>query len=1565
MSNSPTADRVISLEVDSPVTLYPDGHAPTLLTADESNAADLVAKAQDALRAFYGSLDKPQRARLDALYGTARVGTGALGQIIDATKARVSQQLASLSAREVNVDDVRIHTARVAHPSLSEPLWAWLSRGTPIQLASPRLTRDANEFVDNSWLTLGGEVFAKQDGSPVTVDEIIGLGRQLDIGQTIARQCEAWAAQRVNAAMIRRESNANFEIALLDALKVGRISTEHYQQLQVSAGLSLAGVFSHGLSVDGQSMHKGNFMLRVQAHDLPAFALKAASDDVIYAATFPEGRLFLPDASVGRTAMQVFTQAFRQDLWDTVHNRAGWSWSLLTPSAQLAVSARIPQRLPHSARYPSTAYWAPDAGVYASKADYERATSDVHFTAPFPLSRSSVVDRLAGVYAALLVGRVKDHFTPNQASSLEHTKRIGLEMLAFVLDTVLIAVPGNVKFPGRALLFKAMFAKQLAIDLPLSLVQSKWDEAAEVMVDFFETVLEMQAGRKAGRLMKSRIDTLNQALLPGRAAGAHVPVSALQRLRSMLPPALRGLDDASLSAMLHQAGIGKPALDAMWQGKTEMDMGLAASAAQTISRALVARTALLLRTPGYTQLPVAVEWPVVGCLARRLDIRISIEDAEGTSIKVFEPETRGQATRDVVLIRHGDWHYGMAEENRDGAMADSLFHFVQLPPASSEAIDNRGAVATALRREVAEQFQHPAGEYLLERAIHHGTRPRAVVPAGEGALLAVSVDGSDSVPEGALQGAAARAISAQCERCVARPGSQANLAKARYQADLAALAGGPGSSGYQSLTHDAQTLYLSGMLGLLKEKGLGQAVAIRIRSGHTSLEAWGDEQAPQVLVLERRGNDGVYTYRGVFNDGDDVLPAADSRMPLSDILLRVMSDTARASLGINIGDAQALNRAVMEKVLADAGRSAALGSLKGVDLLADPELDACQQALTLFEEPGSDGTIVQGGKAWLPWRGGVLEVHQEGPSWRVQGPGTARGPLLHRSYGEWRRLQEPLDVVARLVDGPVAGVAVLARLMAMHVRNPRARIYHDTADTTGGGASYIAFRGLSTTFYRIKPAEAAAQEVELVRPAGTGGGVWLHRLPSGIWGPARTLPGGMNNPDELPWRPWIRPGAQQIPRTLGLEGSVHEATFSLAGGTHKAANRFYPFVRPHRRRTEFDRLFSRAPQDIQRGSDSANIAAKVELFHNQWHLPVDITALRFFRMPGEITSEAKQINGALIADLVLARHAGQPLITRVLEPMSGSGFYSSFVRAAGFRGEVKVNDINPLVSLAQVEIVRQPDRVKHHVNAIKQALVELWQVDNVDCAFDPQTLKIQFPNGAASREFVNSAPVRRFRDDVRHYFYSTVETQYRLIDGGIVIAPDSSFLVDPVNGEAEARAYIAAAFYIMQNNSARHRAPVQVNEMGRLDLPMAIVVRDGNTGSVLLLSSGLSNLDGLNYLSYLHGHERGRTTFSRADGWEMFRVIEGESNLGDLAILSGHFSDVYLDEVQFMRQVEAHVMPFVHNHGRVIITNAYSPYKERAFLALGLRVFVLENRSNGFLLVMNDAVTRDAGLANA
>ncbi|MFP3693390.1 hypothetical protein, partial [Burkholderia sp. SIMBA_048] len=87
-----------------------------LLTAEERNAADLVAKALAVTKTFYGTLNKAQRARLDALYGTPRVGADALMKIVQGVKAQVSAHLTACCGHEVQVDAVRIHTARPEKP---------------------------------------------------------------------------------------------------------------------------------------------------------------------------------------------------------------------------------------------------------------------------------------------------------------------------------------------------------------------------------------------------------------------------------------------------------------------------------------------------------------------------------------------------------------------------------------------------------------------------------------------------------------------------------------------------------------------------------------------------------------------------------------------------------------------------------------------------------------------------------------------------------------------------------------------------------------------------------------------------------------------------------------------------------------------------------------------------------------------------------------------------------------------------------------------------------------------------------------------------------------------------------------------------------------------------------------------------------------------------------------------------------------------------------------------------------------------------------------------------------
>lgn len=1553
------------------ITLYPRGDEPVLLSVDDQQASELVHRALDVMASFYGTLDLPLRERLNTLYSTPRVSTEALSKIVDDTKKQIDVSLTELAGYVVDVDALEIHTARTGKPAASGRLWTWLSQGTPRQLVPPQINRDAYDFVMKSWLTLDGALFTKADGSAVTVNEVIRIGRDLDIGQAIADNCDQWGREVDVAEVIAQEAQANFEITLLNALKTGCITLEQYQQLLGSAGLSVAGY------AGDTSLHYGNQHLRIEGHDVPVFGLRTRKANFIYAATEPEGRLFTADLDRRISATSVFIETFRGDLWSTRQRRDGWSWSLLGPAAQRTVHAKLPQPLPQQSAKdrPVMAHWT-GQGVYASKSDYERKASEVRLTVPYairqsilahalevprPTWKSAFTALLANTRRAFIASQVKEHFTPNLQSSLTHALRIGSEIVAFVLDVLLIAVPGKVKFPGRALLFKVMFLKQLAIDLPTSVAKSKWDEAGEVLVDFFETVLEMGATRKAGMLARSRLDKLNRALLPDRHSGiGHSTDIALTQpvpiLRSMLPPVLKVLKDADLSEILRQSGVSGSELGAMRADRTPMSMALAVEASLAMNRVLLAQAKLTLATPRYRELPVSVEWPVVGLLSHHLDICITVLGPDGVSLRRFEPVSgnlvAGSAQRkpEVMLTRYGAWHFSAGIENRNGAISNSLFYYVQPAPESTRP-GVRTEQADRLKEVAAELLRSPEIEFAFARAIHHESRPRASVQATDRMLLAVMVEGKDTVDQGKLSGVATRWISAGSERRVPDADSVENLNKASLQNDLALLSGGFGLSASPALTQSAEALYLSALMDLFN--GIqGMAVSVRVVEANRSVAVWGNERASQVLVLERRGAIDAHDYLGRLDARDTVGPDAQSANPLSDLVLRLMSDAARDSLGINITEPQVLTKLVMERVLSVRAQSTAQGDLRGLDVTPQAGLSGYVQSVTFTVSASADGLIRQGESVWLEWGHGALEVRAEGNAWRVLSAAGGAGPLLLRSYAEWRILQEPVAALERLRDTPVQDAALLAKLDAMQSRDPSARVYHVWADDTGAGGSFIAFRGGSRVYYRVRPAEAGAAELEVVRADGSGGGVWLRQAPNGAWEAARTLLGGVPDDEHVVfWRPWDSPVPRPIPIGFGIQDSIYEVRFRAGAGSHKSQNRFYPFVAPPGQQEAYNRRLNNSDAVLRDTSSAGNIAAKVEVFSNQWRMPLDITALPFFRLPGEVTSEVRFVNGALIADLIGKQVAGQSVVRRILEPMAGSGFYANYVRAVGFAGSLHVNDANPLIAWTMREIVAQPDRVKHYIGNIKDNLATL-AYEGTGVEFDSIALRRQFATSAQAEVFMASEAASRIREDIKHYFYRIIDTHFQLTPDGINIHSTLP--------ETDARAFLAAAFYLMQHNSARNAAVV-INNLGRLNLPISTVARDRQF--VSLLQSGIANIDHLNYLSHLHTAQGESTVFSNADGWDMFKPIDGMTCDGDLAIVSGHFSDIYITEAQFMSKVKDHVVPFVKHGGRVIIINGYSIYKAEEFAALGFRMFELRTQSTGYLLVVNTQVATDVGLA--
>ena len=439
---------------------------------------------------------------------------------------------------------------------------------------------------------------------------------------------------------------------------------------------------------------------------------------------------------------------------------------------------------------------------------------------------------------------------------------------------------------------------------------------------------------------------------------------------------------------------------------------------------------------------------------------------------------------------------------------------------------------------------------------------------------------------------------------------------------------------------------------------------------------------------------------------------------------------------------------------------------------------------------------------------------------------------------------------------------------------------------------------------------------------------------------------------------------------FALRYSNHAMTFRFEPGTWSSRNPYYPFIWSKGTRPKYDSLLAKASPSLRAETHVGNIKGKVEAF-TQWGMKLELSSLAFFRLPGHVATEVKELTGGLVGDLVNLKKNGQAVIQRIIEPMAGSGYYSNYARAVGFQGEMKVNDINPLISWAQSEIVKQPDRVKYYIDFIKKDMVSMGKKDGF--VFDPDNLTLIFKSAQEAKAFANSEAVRIFRDKVRNYFNEVVDVVIQIKDGDVVLRPPGakgtyviarpegdSVVVSAPPPNSEDKAFLAAAYYILQNNSQSGIVSIKALGDGRysLHLPVFLMAKDFN--KVHLFRSGLANTNHLNYISHLHQSAMRPTGFTNKDGWALLDELVDNSDLsknkGDLIILSGHFSDVYLPEQAFMQKIRDHVLPLSNKGAMVIVTNAYSPGKEAAFRALGFHTFrkarPAEARSD-YLLAIN------------
>ncbi|MDD0974622.1 dermonecrotic toxin domain-containing protein [Pseudomonas fontis] len=450
---------------------------------------------------------------------------------------------------------------------------------------------------------------------------------------------------------------------------------------------------------------------------------------------------------------------------------------------------------------------------------------------------------------------------------------------------------------------------------------------------------------------------------------------------------------------------------------------------------------------------------------------------------------------------------------------------------------------------------------------------------------------------------------------------------------------------------------------------------------------------------------------------------------------------------------------------------------------------------------------------------------------------------------------------------------------------------------------------------------------------------------------------------------WQPPeGGPILPFALRYSG--HAEKFKLTISSWTTRNPFYPFAYEDGQKAFYTGLQEQAPELLRAPNNADNMAEKIAIYRG-WGMKLDVFGLQFFKSPGSIASEVIEACGGLIADIVTEPLSAQGGIRRVIEPMSGSGYYSNYVRALGFQGEVVMNDLNPLVSWSQRGIVEQPDRVSELIKVIKSDLCKLAQNHNLRAS--DERLAIKFESEAKARGFSASAEGKTLREEIKDYFDEIVDVVIRTDGDNITIdslppgrvrlegeVREGEVVIDAPPDDPQGRALLASAFYLAQNSTGMYKNTIELKKLPAgysLHLPLSLMVADGKTVKMLERMPA----ENLHFVSSIHSTAQTPTRFLNQDGWVLLENLQASANLHDLIILSGHFSDVFHDEEAFMSMVGKHVQPLIPKGVKIVITNAYSKKKEAAYKLLGFEVFRksrVKSHEGDYLLAVSPAALR-------
>jgi len=360
----------------------------------------------------------------------------------------------------------------------------------------------------------------------------------------------------------------------------------------------------------------------------------------------------------------------------------------------------------------------------------------------------------------------------------------------------------------------------------------------------------------------------------------------------------------------------------------------------------------------------------------------------------------------------------------------------------------------------------------------------------------------------------------------------------------------------------------------------------------------------------------------------------------------------------------------------------------------------------------------------------------------------------------------------------------------------------------------------------------------------------------------------------------------------------------------------------------------------------------------------DMMALRFFKLPISQIKELHYSNGSLIQKTITSLGVdGEPVIKRVIDPMSRTGAYSNYIRMLGFAGDIIDNDENPLVAITKSQIVHNHKEVVEEVKIIRDEIKRIGETHGF--VFDDNLVtRIDCENYKAKKQ----KAISDFRSEVREFLNDGLnDTLYDEGDGWrIEDAPRT-----------------AALFYVTQNSTnqsgeviPRYLTPGRrFRNSEKFSLPISIFHILSRSDKVGALGRAEGRYEFVEDTMEMIGlmHERpaieprpgeasnviipalsGKTIFSSENRWEILN--SQKVGKGDFIIISGHYknSSETLDE--FTSKLSEYVVPAAERGGCFLINNSYSDELNTRFEQMG---FLTEHNDNGYLLARNYTVEFD------